>query len=85
MIDNILHEPKLLAQVLDTTSGISTSSLGQDRLPLVRSQPSCKWLKRLCNVISDALSGFATFVSVEILVDVEDQVGEASVGVFDFG
>lgn len=74
---------KLLAHILETAAvRWPAASLGQDSLALVRAEPVTKGLEDL-DVVGGAGGVGARVVGVEVLVDVEDEVGGAAVEVGD--
>jgi hypothetical protein len=82
---NLLQVIKLLAQIIHTALSVSTTSLGQDGLSVVLSQPSSKRRESGIDIVCDALGVGAGVVRVEILVHIEDQVVGCAVRVLDGG
>lgn len=75
----------LLAEVLDARLGVSTASLSVEGLAVVGAEPAGERCPSVLDVVGDTLSVSSRVVAVEVLVDVEDQVGGGSVEIFDGG
>jgi len=80
----LVHSIKLLAERSQTASLARATSLSKDGLTLVGLEPSAESVESV-DVVSGASSVGARAVGVEVLVDVEDEVGGAAVEVGDFG
>lgn len=81
----VVHRVKLLAQHRQARAVSSTAtSLGQDRLAVVGTQPAAQSLERV-DIVGCAGRVCATAVRVEVGVDVEDEVVLCAVDVLDLG
>lgn len=80
----LLQKRNLRAQILRTRRRVPSSRLGIQCLAVVRPQPRGERLERIRDVVCYTFRVCATVITVEIFVDVEDQIRGAAVWVRDF-